>query len=83
MNDSYDQDPINLTEHLMQALFPVRATQPVNHRLESAKQYLREHGISQPRVKIGGLYTRPMIMQPEITKEMSVLQEALLNVRRS
>lgn len=43
-----------------------------------AKQYLIERGITQPRVKIGALYTPPMTQQRRFTKEESILQEALL-----
>jgi hypothetical protein len=61
------QDPSNQRENLMDL------------RLNTAKRYLREHGISQPRVQIGALYVPPATWQQPITKEMSIIQEVLLN----
>lgn len=43
-----------------------------------AKQYLIERGITQPKVRIGALYTPPMTWQRPFTEEETKLQEALL-----
>jgi hypothetical protein len=51
-------------------------------RIEQAKAYLRERGIYEPLVAIGCGWARPP-QRIEVTREMSLLQETLLNVRRS
>jgi predicted transcriptional regulator len=50
-------------------------------KLRWAKRYLRQRGIIQPRVQIGALYVPPPKLQQEITREMSIVQEVLLNDR--